>query len=207
MRIIYNKLLLCYYHWIVDKVSTQTFMIDLKHVLQTNGGFCIIYRLGAIGFIPEVLLVQRKENGKWELPGGQVDYDTDNPDDPFQSAAIRESFEEAGIELNAKEVECEMFLQQLKKHHEDWLVGTVGLYSYLIRSTQIVDPTFRSEETSAIKFVSIANINFDDKEIMLAARRMIAHFYVNYNGSVKRKWGGNLGNQITFDLLGHKITV
>lgn len=182
-------------------------MRDLSKTIQTNGGFCVIYKFGSSNLIPEILLVQRRQNGKWELPGGQVDYHTDDPNDPFQCTAIREAFEESGVAVNPKEVECEMFLQQLKKHGEEWFIGTVGMYSFLVRNADDVDLSFTSDETSAIKFVSVTEMDFNDSNIMLAARRMIAHFYVNYTGSIRRKWAGNLGSEITFDLLGRQITV
>ncbi len=63
---------------------------------------------------PEVLLVQRSEavrhmGGMWVFPGGRVDpVDEDPGGDPYQSAlnaAVRETREEAGLELSAGQLD------------------------------------------------------------------------------------------------------
>ena len=46
--------------------------------------------------IVEVLLIQRKDSGKWALPGGFV-----NPGESEDQAAARELLEETGIDLSA----------------------------------------------------------------------------------------------------------
>lgn len=67
----------------------------------------VLVRDGVAG--PEVLLVQRSRavrhmGGMWVFPGGKVDETDHGPDrDPFEaavSAAIRETREEAGLEIN-----------------------------------------------------------------------------------------------------------
>lgn len=47
---------------------------------------------------PKILLVQRRDNGVWALPGGFVD-----PGENALLAAVREAYEETGVEIDAKD--------------------------------------------------------------------------------------------------------
>lgn len=48
--------------------------------------------------VPRVLLIQRRDNGKWALPGGFID-ENENP----VAAGLRELEEETGLQLNSTE--------------------------------------------------------------------------------------------------------
>lgn len=74
-------------------------MHQLKRYIQTALGLIIRHPLTGTSIIPilpdgRIVLIQRRDNGKWSLPGGMVDWGEDIP-----STVSRELTEETGLTL------------------------------------------------------------------------------------------------------------
>ncbi|MBD3883558.1 NUDIX hydrolase [Phormidium tenue FACHB-886] len=74
-------------------------MRQLKRYVQAALGLLIRHPITGTGIIPvlpdgRIVLIQRRDNGKWSLPGGMVDWGEDIP-----ASVRRELGEETGLEL------------------------------------------------------------------------------------------------------------
>ncbi|MES2623254.1 MAG: NUDIX domain-containing protein [Patescibacteria group bacterium] len=183
----------------------------MKKLILSNGASCVIHQVRR-GYLPDILLIQRKTDGLWELPGGQVELNTSDSGDPFLETVIREVGEECGIHLQQSEVVFDSVFQQRVLYKDVLIAGSVLLY-YCLHAKEI-DLSFTGNETSALEVVNLGEIDFFANNISLAARRMIGVFYSNYQvrrhilkGPKKPQLARNLGSPLVFELNGTFITI
>jgi 8-oxo-dGTP pyrophosphatase MutT (NUDIX family) len=130
---------------------------------------------------PSFLLVQRRDTGIFELPGGGVEYDLDLENDAFIQCAIREVKQETGLSLCKERTFLDAVLRQrvLKPIR---MFGSLHLFHYQLNSTSdVIDETFTGEETQSIRFFDLVDIDFSDPSISLATKRMILIFMDRYD--------------------------
>ena len=78
-------------------MATPQFVLDLRekigdHPLWLPGVKGVVLRPGPAGAEPEVLLVQRRDNGRWTVPAGILE-----PGEEPADGIVREVFEETGV--------------------------------------------------------------------------------------------------------------
>lgn len=121
------------------------------------GAHTIVYRPSG-----ELLLVRHEGVDLWVLPGGEVD-----PGEDFESAAVRELAEEAGIDA---EYEGLGILTQVTircGEHETWGVIPIFAARALSTETEIRDP---DDEISAAQWFSDLPEDTRDREDLLEWR-------------------------------------
>ncbi|HEY9631179.1 MAG TPA: NUDIX hydrolase [Coleofasciculaceae cyanobacterium] len=74
-------------------------MLQVKRYVQAALGLIIRHPIAGTSIIPilpdgRIVLIQRRDNGKWSLPGGMIDWGEDIP-----SCIQRELAEETGLDL------------------------------------------------------------------------------------------------------------
>ena len=74
-------------------------MLQVKRYVQAALGLIIRHPIAGTSIIPilpdgRIVLIQRRDNGKWSLPGGMVDWGEDIP-----TSVQRELAEETGLDL------------------------------------------------------------------------------------------------------------
>lgn len=83
----------------ISRVPAFRYMSRLWQIGQTVLGIIFRHPIPGTSIIPilpdgQIVLVRRRDNGKWSLPGGMVDWGEDIP-----TAVRRELAEETGLEL------------------------------------------------------------------------------------------------------------
>ncbi len=164
-----------------------------------NGAFVVVYRCLGPDHKLEILLQFRRDKQTWDLPGGQVEFNLDSPcaSGPFAGCVAREAGEEIGLEFDpATFREIALFQQRVPTGEDEFDIGAVLLY-------QIYHPhnhSFSSAECEKVQWWPFSVALLKDKEIQLAARRMIAIFYLLHverlQGASFRLQTANLGDAV-----------
>jgi len=85
--------------WVGFLSITDFSMLQVKRYVQAALGLIIRHPIAGTSIIPilpdgRIVLIQRRDNGKWSLPGGMVDWGEDIP-----TSVQRELAEETGLDL------------------------------------------------------------------------------------------------------------
>lgn len=146
-----------------------------------DGAFVVILRWSDRQNCPSFLLVERRDTGIFDLPGGGVEYDLDLDDDAFIQCAIGEVKQETGLSLCKERTFLDAVLRQ-RVLEPIRMIGSLHLFHYQLNLTSdVVDEKFTGDETQSIRFVDFLDIDFSDPSISPAARRMILIFMKRYD--------------------------
>ena len=88
-----------------------------------------------------VLLIQRRDNGHWEPPGGVLELD-----ETFEEGVKREVFEETGVQIE---------VQRLSGVYKNLRHGIVAL---VFRCTPISDRARESVESACVAWVDLSDV-------------------------------------------------
>ena len=114
----------------------------------------------------QILLQERTDRNKWGLPGG-----CQNLGEDLRNTAVREAYEETGIELNPKEIKLiDTLSGEARKNsypNGDIVYNNTSLY--LADVTTVDDSNLKGDsETKRLKFFNIEDIpeNLMDKDLI-----------------------------------------
>lgn len=147
----------------------MSYVSDIRRIvghipLQLPGTGIVLWRMSE-SFDVEILLQERTDSGKYGLLGGGIELD-----ETYQECAVREVYEEAGIEISADELK--LFNVYAGPEHVtikpngDIVYHTVVVYTICYEGEY--DTTkFQVEETGSLKWISIRylhNMLLEDAE-------------------------------------------
>ena len=112
----------------------------------------------------DAFLICKEDNGKWELPGGGLEWDAD-----IKSELAREVREEMGLETTWIADQPSYFFTFAFEHHVGW--GANVIYE-----TEVADLDFTpSEECQEIAFVNRDTVR-DDMRLFSVVRQLVVAF-------------------------------
>ena len=177
---------------LIEKMSLD----ELKYFSSNYGGYPVLFRMSLdervchIPFIQtgaaviiqnengEILLQERTDRNKWGLPGGCQDLGED-----LKNTAIREAYEETGLELNPNELVLIDTLSGEKRKNSypngDIVYNNTSLY--LAKVTNLDVSNLKGDsETKRLQFFNPSEVpeNLMDKDLIDA--------YLNYINAKKK---------------------